>query len=78
MLFMLCWKQHNGPLFPSIIWGQTADAFDCIAEEIMLQDLSIGDWLVWQNMGAYTIATATNFNGYSPTCVFPIIRKRAL
>lgn len=29
----------------------------------MLPQLRVGDWLIFPNFGAYTLAGATNFNG---------------
>jgi len=32
---------------------------------VELPKLEVGDWLVFRNMGAYTVAAASNFNGFS-------------
>lgn len=61
--------------FLSSLWGPTADSYDLIVKEVMLPELDIGDWLVWKNMGAYSIAVATTFNGFPIPIVIPIIRK---
>lgn len=45
------------------IWGSTCDGLDCIAKEARLPPLSVGDWIRWPNMGAYTSAAGSNFNG---------------
>lgn len=29
-----------------------------------LPECEVGDWLCFEDMGAYTIASATNFNGF--------------
>ncbi|EAL85417.1 type III PLP-dependent enzyme [Aspergillus fumigatus Af293] len=48
------------------IWGPTCDSMDCVAKDVpMTSEIRIGDWLKYKNMGAYTIATATQFNGFS-------------
>ena len=31
--------------------------------------LDVGDWLVYENMGAYTLCAASSFNGLSPSKV---------
>lgn len=54
---------HNEPKVSSTIWGATCDGFDKIAEGIQLPMLSIGDWMEWEHMGAYTQAGASRFNG---------------
>eukprot|EP00359_Climacostomum_virens_P000172 CAMPEP_0204896326 /NCGR_PEP_ID=MMETSP1397-20131031/79_1 /ASSEMBLY_ACC=CAM_ASM_000891 /TAXON_ID=49980 /ORGANISM="Climacostomum Climacostomum virens, Strain Stock W-24" /LENGTH=364 /DNA_ID=CAMNT_0052063919 /DNA_START=735 /DNA_END=1829 /DNA_ORIENTATION=- len=47
---------------PTTIWGPTCDSVDKVAEGEM-EELDMGDWLAFENMGAYTAAAATNFNG---------------
>ncbi|GMM53777.1 ornithine decarboxylase [Maudiozyma humilis] len=47
------------------IWGPTCDGLDCITKEYyMKHDLVVGDWLFFQNLGAYTSSAATAFNGF--------------
>ncbi|POS86311.1 hypothetical protein EPUL_004072 [Erysiphe pulchra] len=47
------------------IWGPTCDGIDCIAESACFdQIINIGDWLYFENMGAYTRCSATRFNGF--------------
>ncbi|KAJ3613838.1 hypothetical protein NHX12_020083 [Muraenolepis orangiensis] len=47
------------------IWGPTCDGLDRIAEHCTLPDLPLGDWLLFENMGAYTVAASSNFNGFA-------------
>lgn len=48
------------------IWGPTCDGIDRISESIRFnQTLDVGDWLYFDNMGAYTKCSATRFNGFS-------------
>lgn len=47
------------------IWGPTCDSMDCIAKsEDGLPEMNVGDWLYFNNMGAYTNAAASQFNGF--------------
>ena len=46
------------------IWGPTCDSIDCIARDINLPQLDVGDWIYFENMGAYTICAASQFNGF--------------
>jgi ornithine decarboxylase len=46
------------------IFGPTCDSMDCIAKDIMLPELEVGEWLYFKNMGAYTTAAASPFNGF--------------
>ncbi|KAI1258800.1 ornithine decarboxylase [Xylariaceae sp. FL1019] len=48
------------------IWGPTCDGIDRITESIRFdQELDVGDWLYFEEMGAYTKCSATKFNGFS-------------
>ncbi|MDP5252685.1 MULTISPECIES: type III PLP-dependent enzyme [unclassified Vibrio] len=48
--------------FSSVLAGPTCDSIDVIHDNIMLPELDEGDILVTKMMGAYTSATATDFN----------------
>lgn len=47
---------------PSVLAGPTCDGIDVIAEGIQLPALEVGDLVVGHYMGAYTCASATDFN----------------
>lgn len=51
-------------LTPSSVWGPTCDGLDQVSENILLPDMKIGDWLVFEDMGAYTLPVASTFNGF--------------
>jgi len=47
------------------VWGPTCDSIDCVCPDIKLPaSLEVGDWLGFENMGAYTICAASQFNGF--------------
>jgi hypothetical protein len=50
--------------FKSVIFGPTCDSIDCIAHLIDLPLLDIGDVLWFPDVGSYTNASASNFNGF--------------
>lgn len=50
----------------SVLAGPTCDSIDVIAEKIELPDLAIGDLIIGEHMGAYTLASASRFNGLPP------------
>jgi ornithine decarboxylase len=52
----------EGPRFHSVLAGPTCDSIDVVAEDIELPELHAGDRLVGRQMGAYTAASATDFN----------------
>lgn len=50
------------------IWGPTCDGIDCISTSWKSHhSLDVGDWLYFEDMGAYTKCSATRFNGFSNT-----------
>lgn len=46
----------------AVLAGPTCDSIDVIAEDLDLPPLDIGDLVIGQQMGAYTSASATDFN----------------
>ena len=52
----------DGPMSPATLAGPTCDSIDVIAEQIELPVLAIGDLVIGRTMGAYTAASATDFN----------------
>ncbi|TDL25554.1 ornithine decarboxylase [Rickenella mellea] len=54
----------------SSVWGPTCDSIDCVCPVTQLPaQLSVGDWLAFENMGAYTICAASQFNGFEISSV---------
>ena len=47
----------------SRMFGPTCDGLDMLYESVDFPQCEVGDWLVWGNMGAYTICAASQFNG---------------
>lgn len=56
--------EERGNSFHSTIFGPTCDSMDCIAKGILLPELQVGEWIYFKNMGAYTCAAASPFNGF--------------
>ncbi|EFN68353.1 Ornithine decarboxylase [Camponotus floridanus] len=57
-------KNGCGKMIPSSIWGPTCDGLDKVVDNIMLHDMELGDWIIFENMGAYTLPVASPFNGF--------------
>lgn len=55
---------------PGTLFGRTCDSVDVIARCEQMEELEVGDWLWFSNMGAYTRATASEFNGFPKPDVF--------
>jgi ornithine decarboxylase len=62
----------KGVLKESAVVGPTCDALDKISLNEQLPDLNIEDLLYSENVGAYTNASATHFNGFPPATVIHI------
>jgi ornithine decarboxylase len=54
--------RDGGELFESVLAGPTCDSIDVIHDNIALPELELGDLVVGRMMGAYTWASATDFN----------------
>jgi ornithine decarboxylase len=54
----------NGKKKLSAVVGPTCDALDTVSTSENLPELKIGDLLYVKNIGAYSNASATNFNGF--------------
>lgn len=63
--FHLLNNYDEGKLYPSVIFGETCDSMDKITEGVELPELACGDYLYVENHGAYTIASASAFNGFT-------------
>jgi len=59
----------SGPTEMSTVFGQTCDGMDVIAQSEELPNLAIDDLLYSENIGAYSNASATYFNGFAPAKV---------
>jgi ornithine decarboxylase len=52
---------------PTAVFGPTCDGLDqmCSLDSTMLAHCNVGEWLLWENMGAYTHTASYVFNGYT-------------
>jgi len=63
----------KGALGPRVVYGPTCDSLDRLPGEIVLpDDLAVGDYVVFEGMGAYSTATITRFNGYGATRIITV------
>ena len=62
----------KGPAEVSAVFGQTCDGLDTISQAELLPDLDIEDLVFSANIGAYSNASATWFNGFPPAKVVHI------
>ncbi len=59
----------KGPTEVSVVFGQTCDGLDTISQSEPLPDLEIDDLVYSENIGAYSNASSTWFNGFAPAQV---------
>lgn len=59
---------RSGAAVPRVVYGPTCDSLDRLPLPVPLpDDLSEGDYLIFDGMGAYSLSIATKFNGYGLT-----------
>ncbi|CAL5082630.1 unnamed protein product [Urochloa decumbens] len=51
--------------YTSTVFGPTCDSLDTVVTGYQLPEMSVGDWLVFDDMGAYAMAAGSNFNGFA-------------
>ncbi|XP_070620800.1 antizyme inhibitor 2 [Erythrolamprus reginae] len=55
------------PLHSSSFWGPTGDRLDRIADGLEMPELQVGDWLIFENMGAHSVLAPSSFQGSPST-----------
>jgi len=73
-------NERNEKRFKTRLFGPTCDSIDIIADctsdnPCMLPDMTIGEWVYAENMGAYTSAAASTFNGFKVTTYYYVLRS---
>ena len=64
--------KDGGERLPSVLAGPTCDSIDVIAENLLLPKLETGDLIVGRAMGAYTWASASEFNFFPKSTVVAV------
>uniref|UniRef100_A0A667WHB6 ornithine decarboxylase n=1 Tax=Myripristis murdjan TaxID=586833 RepID=A0A667WHB6_9TELE len=62
--------------YRSVIWGPTCDSIDKLTDSCLLPELQVGEWLLFDNTGAYTVCLATDFNGFEKAHIFSRSERR--
>lgn len=66
-------NERNEKTYESILYGESCDSLDIISRGCQLPALAIGESIVVNNMGAYTTASSTEFNGFSKAELYYIL-----
>lgn len=53
----------------STVFGPTCDSIDTVVTGYQLPEMSVDDWLVFDDMGAYTTAAGSSFNGFATSAI---------
>jgi ornithine decarboxylase len=67
-----------GKTHPSVLAGPTCDSIDVINDHLELPKLGVGDLLIGHAMGAYTLASASDFNFFPRATVLALDNGRLL
>ena len=62
----------KGPTQICAVFGPTCDALDTISLAEQLPELELNDYLYTENIGAYSAASSTHFNGFPPAKIVHI------
>ncbi|KAM8844034.1 LOW QUALITY PROTEIN: ornithine decarboxylase-like [Spinachia spinachia] len=62
--------------YRSVLWGPTCDSIDKVADMCWIPELRMGDWLLVDNMGAYSICLCTDFNGFERARIYPVVTAK--
>ncbi|KAF8374123.1 hypothetical protein PRIPAC_80552 [Pristionchus pacificus] len=66
----------EGEQYNSTIWGGTCDSRDKLETNQMMRKLDVGEWLIYEEMGAYTTVASTTFNGFPRPVKVHVISER--
>ena len=77
---LIPWRRccRGAQTYPSVLAGPTCDSIDVISEKLELPKLDMGDLVVGRVMGAYTWASASEFNFFPRATVLALDRGRLL
>jgi ornithine decarboxylase len=70
--------ESAGKTYPSVLAGPTCDSIDVINEHLELPKLDMGDVVIGREMGAYTWASASEFNFFPRATVLALDCGRLL
>uniref|UniRef100_A0A914PEX3 Orn/DAP/Arg decarboxylase 2 C-terminal domain-containing protein n=1 Tax=Panagrolaimus davidi TaxID=227884 RepID=A0A914PEX3_9BILA len=57
-------------LFPATIWRPTCDSADLVESVTYHRKLNVEEWFYWEDIGAYSTATAVEFNGFPKARIY--------
>ncbi len=67
------YNNRDKNMYKTTINGSTCDSIDVVCSELIFPELEVNDMVYVEEFGAYTIASSSNFNGFSVNKSFYII-----
>ncbi|XP_033106424.1 ornithine decarboxylase-like [Anneissia japonica] len=65
---------HSGEMeYSTSIWGPSCDGLDRIIEHTTMPELEVGEWILFKDMGAYTMCAGSEFNGFKRPVVYYVL-----
>ncbi|XP_036411447.1 antizyme inhibitor 1b [Megalops cyprinoides] len=61
------------PLFVSSLWGPSCDGLDRVVERLLLPELSVGDWVIFSNMGTGSLGEPSSCTAIQKPPVYYIV-----
>lgn len=58
------------PLFMSSLWGPSCDGLDQVVDHCLLPELDVGDWIIFESMGANTLGEPSTFSEFQKPPVY--------
>nr|XP_019539696.2 ornithine decarboxylase-like [Aedes albopictus] len=68
--------KQGKPLLKTTIWGPTCDSTDIVCDDVEFPEHDIGEYMLFENIGAYGITFATNFNGFPSPSIRVYVKEQ--
>jgi ornithine decarboxylase len=70
-------EARRGAAMPRIVFGPTCDSVDRLPGDVMLpSDITEGDFVIFEGLGAYSTVTNTRFNGFGELTLATVLSLR--
>ncbi|XP_068605993.1 ornithine decarboxylase-like [Brachionichthys hirsutus] len=63
--------------YVTVLWGPTCDSQDKLNGTYNLPEMHVGDWLLLDNIGAYSLTLSSDFNGFDRADVYSVVTAGA-
>ncbi|XP_068192494.1 ornithine decarboxylase 1-like [Antennarius striatus] len=59
--------------YKTVFWGPTCDSIDKLLGTHCLPEMQIGEWILIDDIGAYSVTMSTEFNGFKRTQLYTVV-----